>query len=345
MESRKLTTITDEKQKKRLFQNLEAMKERFQGEPFSGEGLAQIMRKIKNDDHTENNEEFKRKLAKTQPLLYEILSGNTLQGWGTVDAMTAGRKEPSRRFVKDLAAFCTKAFSFDRDVTCEELLTCDLAPFPPLRRINERWNRYVGIYHGYFPYQGERGLELHGSLLEMREESGILLSRFITGIRRDLRFDELKQLLTDYPKENFVDKFRQYSEILPPYEARMACYEGSADSSIPGYFQLKMQRMDKENTNTASIFLRRWDKSTQPQYSGSIGTVILCRENDMVTYPLAVTRCGLSLQQEREMLVRHLGRVQDGESLLRISSEADRKWNGAIMDWCFLQDEEKEKLF
>lgn len=343
MSNQNLTRITDEKQKKQLLQNLESMKECFQGEPFSGEGLAQIMRKMKNDDHSEKNEDFKKKLAEYQPLLYELLSGNTLQGWGTVDAMISGRKEPSQRFVKDLALFCTKAFVYDESVTSEDLLQRDMAPFPPLRQVRERWSRYAGIYRCFYPYHGDRGLELRAALLQMKEKAGELHCCFITGIRRDRRFPEVLKLFEEDLQKNFVAELEKYNKSLPSSEARLACYQGKMDPSISDYFQLRLQRMEEGNNNVAVIFLRRWDKSAQPLYSGGIATVTLCRKDDILTYPMTVTRQEMSLKNEKELLLRHLTHSINGEAGLQMSTEMDKSWNKSVMDWCFWKDEETEE--
>jgi len=341
MKNKRNTHGYSEHEKKRLLANIDAMKERFQGEPFAGENLALLKRKVVEQE--ESYRIFKKKLEEREPLLYKSLTDDTLPSHSSIYDVLAKRKEPSRRFVNDMASFCTKVFSFDETVEADDLLTKDLSPFPPLRRINERWNRYVGIYRGFYPYHGDRGPELRGALLQITEAQGVMLCRFITGVRKDSRFDVLRELLmADITEEQFAEAFEEYNKSLPSPEARLVCYKGSAELSVPGYFLFKAQRID--NQNVALLSLRRFDSSAQPHYSGGIATVTLCRSDDMVTYPMLVTQSAFSLQKDKEMLFRHLKGGIRGKAGLKLSVEMDKNWNQSIMDWCFWQEERKGKI-
>ena len=331
MANKKKTSHYTEKEKKQLLRNVDAMRERFQGEPLSGENLALLKRKVVED--AKSYRKFKLDLEKRQPLLYQLLTGDTLQGYSTIYNVISGREEPSKVFVKDMAAFCTKAFSFDEDITEEDLLGRDIK-FPPLRRINERWERYVGVYRCFYPYQGAQSLSLRGGFLQLNEENGQLFCRFVTGIRRDKRFDDVMKLfLADISKQEFVRVFEEYNKSLPESEARLVCYEGEADVTILGYLLFKAPR--KDNENVALITLRRFDTSSQPHYSGCIATVTLYRKDDVVTYPMTVSQQEFSLNGEKDVLLQYLKKSIHGEAGMKISEDMDKNWNQTVMDWCF----------
>jgi len=178
-------------------------------------------------------------------------------------------------------------------------------------------------------------LELRGAILDLRESEGKLLCRFITGIRKDERFAELMEWVK-LPIEDFSKKLDQHSKILNQHEPRQVIYEGSADVSIDGYFHFKAQRTD--NNNVALIILRRFDTSSQPQYSGCIATVTLCREDDVVTYPMTVSLPGFSMKRDKEILLRYLRKSIHGEAGLNLSVDTDKKWNRSINDWYIWQE-------
>lgn len=337
MANRIKTDYLSDKETEYLLNNINAMKERFQGEPFHGEGLSQLRRKVTGREKSDLL--FQKRLKETQPLLFEIVSGNTLKSHVQIYHVESGKKKANRGFAEDIAAFCTKAFAFDETVTPEDVVTKDLSPFPPLRRINERWKRYVGTYRCFYPYQSERGLELRGGLLDLKEEEGHLRCRLITGIRKDERFEDILGFIK-LPIEHFMKRLEQYSKTLSSHEARLACYEGSADVSIDGYLFLKAPRVD--NQNVALILLRRFDTSSQPHYSGCIAAVTLCRKDDVVTYPMTVSLPEFSMKQEKELLLRYLKDSIHGEAGLSLSADRDKKWNQSVMDWCFWQEENDE---
>ncbi len=332
MGNRAKTDKFSEKEIKQLVLNMYAMKARFQGEPFCGEGLSQLRRKATG--HDKSHLEFQKKLQLTQPLLFKLASENVLPDCSTIYKVETGKDKPSPKFVKAIADFCTQAFSFDKTITADDLLTSTLS-FPPLRRVNERWERYVGTYRCFYPYQSENGLELRGGILDLSEKEGDLLCRFVTGIRKDERFIELMEWIK-LPTEELIKKLEQYGKNLTSHELRPVVYEGSAEVS-DGYFHFKAQRAD--NNNVAWLILRRFDTSSQPHYSGCIATVTLCREDDVVTYPMAVSLPDFSMKNEKEMLLRYLKSGIHGEAGLNLSVDMDKKWNRSINDWYIWQEE------
>ena len=135
--------------------------------------------------------------------------------------------------------------------------------------------------------------------------------------------------------DNFYEAFRRYNDSLPVYEGRMVCYEGVRDPAYEGYFFLRMDRVEHHNVLTA--LLRRWDRSAQALYSGGIASVTVCRSDGITSYPMAVTREELSLVQDRPMLERYLhrSRADNGVPGMVVTREMDKRWNRAVMEWCY----------
>lgn len=330
--------ITGEKELHTLQCNLAAMQKQFKGNPLSGENLYQLLKKI------QENHDFSAELKRQHPVLHEALTGSLLPSWGTVYRYTTGGKQPTLKIVQDIAAFCTKAFSFDEAVTADDFLHTDLtASFPPLRRENERWNRYVGLYRGFYIYPDSLAgddLQIHGALLQLREDEGKLLVRMVTGIRQDVRFAELEDIFSQHLKETFFENFKTYNDSLPEYEGRLVCYEGKAEFDIPNHFLLRLHRVNHQNA--ALLLLRRWEKSAQRIYSGGVAAVTLCRGDDMTGYAMAITRHAMSLTQEKELLQRHLCSADMGVKGVSLDKKMDKYWNQAVMDWGYRQSLESE---
>ena len=323
--------VTDGQELERLAGNLSAMRRQFVGSPLSGEKLYQLLRSKWSDA------EYDRELKEKHPVLHQAAAG--FRSWNTVYQQTEGGQLPTRELVEDIAAFCTRAFAFDSDVTAEDLLCRDLAPFPPLRRENERWGRYVGLYRCFYLYpdslEGDE-LQLHGALLQLREERGKLLCRWVTGIRRDERFGALEELMTGAPWADVPRRLTAFSRTLPPYEGRLVCYEGSMEPSIPGFFLLRLQRV--EHPNAAVVALRRWDDSAQPDYSGGVALATLFRDHskaNVACHAMLLTREKMSLAGERALLMRHLNYADNEGKGLCVPVEMDRKWNQAVMEWSY----------
>lgn len=311
--------VTEEWQWYNLIDNLAAMKDR-----LWGQALHNIRRKHSEDPSY---------LAEEHPVLHQALY--ELPAWSALFSYTKG-EAPTYKQVDKIAAFCNKAFAFDRTITREDLLYTDLAPFPPLREETEHWKRYTGIYRGFYLYPDSlEGNELHGSLLQLRENiDGFLLCRWITGIRRDERFPELEELLTQHPEEGIYDAFRLYNASLPPYESRMVFYEGVMDPSIPGYFLLKLLRRD--HSNSALVMMRRWGNSAQAHYTGGAALVNLFRDQSKAaasSHPMLLARQHITLTREKNVLLRHLRCARQPEPGLTMSLDMDRKWNQALMEW------------
>ena len=272
-------------------------------------------------------------LAEEHPVLNQALY--ELPAWTALFSYTKGEL-PTYKQVDKIAAFCNKAFAFDRIITREDLLRTDLAPFPPLREDAEHWTRYTGFYRGFYIYPTAlSGSELHGTLLHLQEnKDGDLLCRFITGIRRDERFGELEALLTQYPDEDAFDAFYRYNASLPPYESHMVFYDGVMDPSLPGYFLLKLRR--RGHSNSALVLMRRWDSSAQPHYSGGVALVNLFQDQSKASassHPMLLSRENLTLTGEKEILLRHLRSAQQPDARLTLSMDMDRQWNQVLMEW------------
>lgn len=325
--------IEDPKQVEQLRRNLKLMQSSFTGKGLKNEPLHVMLR------NKWNYETYDKDLRNNHPILHEALQ--VFRAWNTVYQQTSGRQLPTHELVDDLATFCSAAFSFDEDVTKHDLLTRDLDPFPPLRRESERWGRYEGLYRSFYLYpdtlEGDEE-QLHGGLLQLREAKGKLLCRWVTGIRREERFAPLEQMLTNTPDEEFFAALTVYNKSLPSYEGRLVCYEGSMDPDVTGFFLLRMRRVG--HPNAAQILLRRWDESAQAFYSGGVALVNLFRDQskaDMVCHAALITRERMSLDKERELLLRHLGYAGNGVRGLCVPVDMDRKWNQAVMEWGYKQ--------
>ena len=328
--------VTAAEELKNLHHNLSAMREGFHGSLLSGENLYQLQKKLLE------SKDFAADLKKQHPVLHEALSGSLLPSWGTVYRYTVGekKKQPTYQIVKDIAAFCTKAFSFDETVTADDLLHKKL-DFPALRRENERWKRYVGLYRCFYIYPdsltGDK-IQIHGALLQLQEEEGALLARMVTGIRRDERFAELAEIFSQHSQATFYESFKAYNDSLPEYEGRLVCYEGKAEFDIPDHFLLRLHRV--KHHNAAIVLLRRWENSAQRDYSGGVAAVTLCRGDDMTGYAMAITRHPMSLTQEKELLQRHLCGADAGVKGMALDKKMDKYWNQAVMDWGYQQSME-----
>ena len=326
--------ITDEQEREHLRFNLESMRASFTGKGLSGEKLHILLRNKSRDSA------FDARLKADHPQLYAALAN--FRSWNLVYQQTdGGKEEPTRELVEDIAAFCTAAFAFDEDVTAEKLLSRNIAPFPALRRAGERWGRYQGLYRCFYLYPDsleDEDVQVHGGLLRLREEKGKLLCRWITGIRQDARFEPLERLLETTPDADMASALTEFSRELPPYERRLVYYEGSLDPGVGGFFMLRMQRAG--HSNSALLFLRRWDSSAQPTYSGGVALAHLFRDqskSNMACHAMLITREPMSLARERELLMRHLKYTNNDEKGLCVSVDMDRKWNQAAMEWSYRQ--------
>lgn len=330
--------VTDEGQLACFYKNLKAMGQRFEEKPLSGEALYQLLRKVRE---REKYPEFAKDLGEAYPVLFETLSGNILPSWNTVYKYTVGGEMPTRKFVQDVANFCSKVFSFDTAVLTDDLLDSELDPFPELRRVNERWGRYVGLYRCFYYYPNAVAGEtprLHGGLMHLREEEGALLCRLVTGIRREERFPELWELMAAHPGEEGLERLKAYNDALPEHEGRLVFYDGKADFEFLGYFMMRLHRM--KHHNGALVLLRRWDDSAQKRYSGGIAAVTLFRGDDVTSFAMAITRQEMTFSGDGELIGRHLSVASQGEKGMAVSKQMDKYWNHAVMDWSCEREQE-----
>ena len=332
--------VTDESELACFYENLKAMGQRFEEKPLSGEALYQLLRKVRE---REKYPEFAKTLEEAYPVLFETLSGNILPSWNTVYKYTVGGETPTRKFVQDVANFCSKVFSFDTAVLTNDLLNNDLDPFPELRRVNERWGRYVGLYRCFYRYPDAMdGVEpaLHGGVLQLWEEDGALLCRLVTGIRREERFNQLWELMAACPEGEGLEQLKVYNDALPEYEGRLVCYEGRVDFDFQGYFAVRLHRVNHHNG--ALVLLRRWDSSAQKRYSGGIAAVTLLRGDGITQFAMAVTRQEMTFSGDGELLKRHLRGADLGARGMAVSRQMDKYWNQAVMDWSCERAQEEQ---
>ena len=339
MANKSLKYIENRIQLTNWYDNINNINESFTSELLKDSSLLLIRRKL--DEKSDSNDLFAKKLKDAHPIFYKAMLSH-LPGWQTIRKFTAGIHVPSEEFVDKMAKFCTAAFSFDKTVTPDDLLNRKLGSIPPLRTENERWNRYRGIYRCFYLYPDTSDAEEHqlrGGLLQLWEEAGTMHCRFITGVISDERFDEIKNLMSSHPGNDFSEEFSSYKKQLPDYEV-LVCYEGTMDPSIDEYMLMKLQR--KNHINAALIFLRRRDNSANKLYSGGLAAVTLCRQSKINCHAMAITRSQLSIEQDYDLLCRYLRLADKGELGIKITEELDGQWHRTTNSRLYQQREKTE---
>lgn len=322
----KISRISAEEQSL-LLHNIAAIEACFVGEEIEGKKLHLLKRYV--DERESREGSFRDSLNEKYPSLLvglDILpSGKTL----AKDLAKDPSVRASRATVRKLAAFCTQVFAFDHEITAEDLLTKNLHPLPPMRKVAGLWGRYEGVYRCFCHGTEFSEKEIYGSLLSLKDVDGNLQCRMITNIRTDENFDEAVKLLhgKNADKEEKISKktgqpHRKESSWIDQQlhllnmkdqnqKTQMYFYEGSIDDrSCPEYYILKLQRY--ESQHSMMLFLRSWGKSKKSLYSGGIATVMQCRKEEMLTYPMVVTREKVSLIHEKNLMLKYLaGTVQE----------------------------------
>ena len=319
--------ISDEKRLECFRDNLAAMRVRLRNQP-----LHNYKRKIQKDDDWAREEERDHRPA------FNAL--DLLPGYSTLQGYAAGNAAPTQEDVDRIADFCTQAFAFEEAVTAADLLTREIN-FPVLRP-TQKWDRYKGCYRCFYFYPDLRleesggSPQLQGGLLNLWEVQGELWACFITGIRRDSQFPELERLMELVSKayeQAFYAAFKSYNDRLDKYESRLVCYRGPVDTTVPGYLTLRLRRMDEvESNNVAFLFLRRFDKSAQPEYSGGIADVTLCRGSNLTSFAMVVVREELTMAFDGAFHARYLAEQSNCGRGIRITEDSEGHWNRAMLE-------------
>ena len=229
--------------------------------------------------------------------------------------------------VVKIARFCSDAFLFDEPISDTDLLNREIFPFPPLLRTGQ-WERYKGVYRCFYINPDETQPQLNGALLKLQDNNGKLQAFLVTGIWRDRYFDDLERILDDRRFDQLAAKCQAYSHQHPDDEMRLVTYQGPAESTISGYFLLRLPRVPlKDHSNTALVLLRRFDSSAQSSYSGGIASVTLCRGDNLTSYAMVVARERLSLTRDGGFLTQYLNQTNSGTQGLRIKKDLDETWN------------------
>lgn len=310
--------ITSLEKIKKLHQNLDAM----------GEQLGMPLYKFRRDLNKNYGinplaDKFKQEHRPVYDALDELPSASTL--WNQTG------KDPADPLKEDtvakIAKFCSRAFVFDKPISPEDLMTRDFSSFPPMHKTGQ-WKRYEGLYRCFYINPDESQPQLNGGLLKLKENNGFLQAFLVTGIWRDRYFDGLEKIIDQCPTDQLAAKCQAYSHQHPDAEMRLVTYQGSAETTIQGYFLLRLPRVPREDhSNTALILLRRFDTSAQSNYSGGIASITLCRGDNITSYAMVIVRERLSLSGDGEFLTHYLNQTDSGPKGIMVSKDLDKVWN------------------
>lgn len=310
----KLEHIKDTKKQAQLKRNLSAMEEQL------GCTLVNFLsKKEKSGDNS-----FADQLKKDYRPVYDATT--CLLPSSTLDAHLRHPDGPPPQTVDRIADFCSRAFEFDTPISKDDLLTRDIS-FPSLLKTGH-WDRYKGVYRCFYINPDETQPQLNGGLLKVRDNDGKLQAFLVTGVWRDRYFDDLERILDDRHFDQLTAKCQAYSHQHPDAEMRLVTYQGAVETTIQGYFLLRLPRAPlKEHSNTALVLLRRFDTSAQSNYSGGIASVTLCRGDNLTSYAMVVVRERLSLSRDGEFLTHYLDQTDSGPKGIQIKKDLDETWN------------------
>lgn len=312
--------VKSEERLKIFRSNLEGM-ERVLGQP-----LHNFKRKLYDKD---KKTDFGRKFEQEHKAAFDAAQEH-LPSCSTLRSQTVedGSAVLKGSTVEKIAQFCSEAFVLDEVITGEDLLTRQI-PFTKLYR-TEEWSRYVGIYRCFYFYPGRKNAaELHGGLLKLWEKSGKLYAFLVTGLRRDRYIQELEQkiegILPRQLEEKLYSVCQEYSRGHSDVDMGLVMYQGVVQMSMDHHLLMQLQRCGR--SSVAVLALHRRDESAQNNYSGGIASVTLCRSSNITSYPMAVVRHKLFLEQDREFLEEYLRAVNNGVKGFRITNDTDTEWN------------------
>lgn len=309
----------EDKEKLRIFHsNIDGMKQ------ILGQPLYNFKRKL---DENLGKNDFARKLEREHKAAYDAAKAY-LPGSSTLSNQMRGKNPLKEDTVEKIAQFCSEAFMFDEVITRDDLLTRQIS-FPELYRTGQ-WSRYVGIYRCFYFYPGRKNAaELHGGLLKLWEKSGKLHAFLVTGLRRDRYIQELEQKIEGIPPRQLEEKLysvcQEYSRGHSDVDMGLVMYQGVVQMSMIHHLLMQLQRCGR--SSVAVLALHRRDESAQNNYSGGIASVTLCRSSNITSYPMAVVRHKLFLEQDREFLEEYLRAVNNGVKGFRITNDTDTEWN------------------
>ena len=91
-------------------------------------------------------------------------------------------------------------------------------------------------------------------------------------------------------------------------------YDGTLDDRLfPEYYLIKMIR--NQSNHSMALFLRNWSRSKKTQYSGGIVTAVRYRKEEILTYPMLLTREPFSVIGEKDFLLKHLAGTMQNNGL------------------------------
>lgn len=332
MANTKKDKVTDPEQLKCFQKNLRAMQKRLLNEPLHNFRRKATRSTSSMEDPKKNR--FARELERDYRPAFN--AAQDLPAYSALYSYLTGGEVPQDAVVK-IADFCTAALAFGEPITDLDLLTREI-DFPALRP-TVSLKRYEGIYRCFYFYPDlrleESGGEpqLQGGLLRLKEEEGELRACLITGIRRDEQFSELETLIALSEKPEFFSAFKAYNARLPEHESRLVCYRNQVDMGIAEYLTMHLRRQgEEEHGNVAFLFLRRFDKSAQPKYSGGIAGVTLCRGGNLTSFAMVVVREKLTMAADGAFNARYLAEQSNDGRGLRITEDSEGHWNRAMLE-------------
>ena len=289
---------------------------------------------------------FRRALREKEELLERLERENRpafnalplLPGYSTLQKYQSGAEAPTQEAVEKIAAFCSEAFAFEEEIGYRDLLERDLYPIPAMRP-TQKLERYEGTFRCFY-FDPDLKLNesggvprMRGGVLRLWLRQGELRACLLTGLRRDDQFPALERLAGQAEEKGFYAAFQAYNARLTSTESRLVCYRGTADTTVRGYLAFRLGRQDEEeHNNVAFLFLRRFDKSAQPGYTGGIANVTLCRGGNTAAFPMIVVREKLTMGEDGAFHARHLQEQSNGGRGVRISREGEEDWNRAMLE-------------
>ena len=296
--------IISEEEFEQLKINIKAMEKSFSGEWISGKKLHLIKR-------YGDEKGYKEILKRTHPVLYKALwEENILPSGRMLSKYLEG--EMPRKTVEQLAEFCTKVFAFPNTITAEDLMTKNLSPFPPMRKKAGLWGRYVGTYYCYYQDPGVPEQDLHCALLQLDDADGDLKCRMVIGIRDEYCLNQAEELLMKIRSaKGYVHALDLLNQEDRNQSTQMYYYEGTIDDrTVPEYYLIQLRRHESQHAMT--VYLRSWSQSKKAEYAGGIATVLRCRKDEILSYPMILTRRKLSPLKHRDFLLSYLsGAVEE----------------------------------
>ena len=289
--------IISEEEFEQLKINIKAMEKSFSGEWISGKKLHLIKR-------YGDEKGYKEILKRTHPVLYKALwEENILPSGRMLSKYLEG--EMPHKTVEQLAEFCTKVFAFPNTVTAEDLMTKNLSPFPPMRKKAGLWGRYVGTYYCYYQDPGLPEQDLYCALLQLDDTDGDLKCRMVIGIHDEYCLDKAEELLKIRSAKDYTHHLDILNQADLNQSTQMYYYQGTIDDrTVPEYYLIQLRRYESQHAMT--VYLRSWSQSKKAEYVGGIATVLRCRKDEILSYPMILTRKKLSLQKNRDFLISYL---------------------------------------